>query len=174
MHGFGSKLLAHDVYHSPEAAALGVTYVDLPELLKSADVISLHCNLTPENTHMIDERAFASMKPGAVLINTARGGLVDTRAAINALKSGHLGALGIDVVEEESSVFFRYREREVPDALARLLLFNNVLVTGHQAFLTDEALTAIASVTASNVDAILDARDAGKSVAPGPTVVVSA
>ncbi len=172
MHGFGSKLLAYDVYHSPEAAALGVTYVTLEELLASSDVISLHCNLTPENTHMLDAKAFAAMKPGAVVINTARGGLIDTRAAIDALKSGHLGALGIDVVEEESSVFFRYREREIPDGLARLLLFNNVLVTGHQAFLTEEALAAIASVTLGNVDAIL-ARAPGGAVAAGPTVVVA-
>ncbi len=121
LRGFGSTLLAYDMYHSPDAAALGITYVSLEELLERSDIISLHCNLTPENTHMIDAKSLARMKPGAMLINTARGGLIDTQAAIAALKTGHLGALGIDVVEEESSVFFRYRDREVPDALVSCL-----------------------------------------------------
>lgn len=174
LRGFGATVLGFDVYKSPEAQALGVTYVEsMDEILARCDVISLHCNLTKENTHMFDDAAFGKMKEGAMLINTSRGGLIDTHAAIRALKSGRLGALGLDVVEEEGSVFFKYKEREVPDELARLILFNNVIVTGHQAFLTHEALDAIASTTISNIDKVVAAAAAGAPVSAGPTVVTA-
>jgi D-lactate dehydrogenase len=155
MAGFGCRVLAVDPQPNPEALALGVAYVALPELLAASDIVSLHCPLTPQTRHLIDSAALARMKPGAMLINTSRGAVVDTRALIVALKSGRLGSVGLDVYEEEADLFFRDLSGEAirDDVFARLLTFPNVVVTGHQAFFTDEALRAIAATTIANVDA---------------------
>lgn len=156
MRGFECEVLAYDV--APDAgvaATLGVRLVQLPELLRASDIVSLHVPLTPETHHMIDAAALQSMKRGAMLINTGRGALVDSRALIDALKSGQVGAAGLDVYEEEEGVFFRDLSEQVlrDDVLARLLTFPNVLVTAHQGFLTREALDAIAQTTLDNIEA---------------------
>lgn len=147
--GFGCRVLAFDPMPSPECAALGASYVSLPELLARSDIVTLHCPLTPETRHLVDAAALARMKQGAMLINTGRGALVDTPAVVEALKSGRLGYLGLDVYEEEAALFFEDRSWRVlqDDVFARLLTFPNVLVTGHQGFFTAEALTAIAETT---------------------------
>lgn len=153
MAGFGCHLLAFDPYENPECRALGARYVSFDELLQQSDIISLHCPLTPTTRHMVDEQALRQIKRGAMLLNTSRGGVVDTTAVIAALKDGRLGGLGIDVYEEESDLFFRDLSDDVlqDDVFARLLTFPNVLITGHQAFFTAEALTAIAETTLANV-----------------------
>ncbi len=154
MSGFGCRLTAHDPY--PDAAVANIAeYVSLPRLLEEADIVSLHCPLTPETHHLISEHTLQQMKPGVMLINTSRGALVDTRAVIEALKSGRLGYLGLDVYEEETELFFEDRSSRVlqDDVFSRLLTFPNVLITGHQAFFTEEALRNIAAVTLSNVTA---------------------
>ncbi|MCA9205233.1 MAG: 2-hydroxyacid dehydrogenase, partial [Planctomycetales bacterium] len=144
--GFGCRLLAYDLYPNDQLTAMGGQYVDLPEIYAEADIISLHCPLTAETHHLIDERAVNQMKPGVMLVNTSRGAIIDTRAAIEGLKSGKIGALGIDVYEEESELFFEDHSDRVliDDVFARLLTFPNVLITGHQAFFTREALEQIA------------------------------
>ena len=149
MSGFGCTLLAHDPYPNPQVEALGARYLSLPDLLAQAQIISLHCPLTAHSKHLINSTSLAQMQPGAMLINTGRGALVDTPALIEALKSGQLGYLGLDVYEEEAQLFFKDRS-DLPlqdDVLARLLTFPNVIVTAHQAFLTREALGAIAQTT---------------------------
>ena len=132
-----------------------VRYVDLPELYRESDVVSLHIPLTPATHHIINTEALAAMKPGVILVNTGRGALIDSRALIATLKAGHLGAAGLDVYEEEEGVFFQDLSNRVlqDDVLARLLTFPNVLITSHQAFLTKEALASIARVTLENVSA---------------------
>lgn len=154
MAGFGCRLLASDPAVNPACEALGARYVPLPELLAESDIVSLHCPLTPQTHHLIGEAALARMKPGAMLVNTSRGAVIDTRAVIRALKSGRLGSLGIDVYEEEASLFFRDLSADVirDDVFARLLTFPNVLVTGHQGFFTADALAAIAATTIANLD----------------------
>lgn len=158
MAGFGCRLLGFDPQPNPACLALGMRYVTLPELLADSDVVSLHCPLTPQTRHLIDAEALARMKPRAMLLNTSRGAVVDTRALIGALKAGTLGSLGLDVYEEEADLFFRDLSDEVlhDDVFARLLTFPNVLITGHQAFFTEDALTAIASTTVANLDAFED------------------
>ncbi len=153
MAGFGCRLLAFDPKPNPDCIALGAEYVSLSELLAHSDIISLHCPLLPATRHIIDERALAAMKPGAMLINTGRGGLVDTAALIRALKSRHLGCLGLDVYEEEESLFFDDHSSDIidDDVFARLLTFPNVLITAHQGFLTNEALDNISRTTLSNI-----------------------
>jgi D-lactate dehydrogenase len=149
MAGFGCRVLAFDPVANPECVTLGVSYVPFADLLAQSDIVSLHCPLTPETRHLLDAAALARMKPGAMLINTGRGALVDTRAVIDALKTGRLGHLGLDVYEEEAALFFEDRSWRVlqDDVFARLLTFPNVVVTGHQGFFTAEALTAIAETT---------------------------
>lgn len=159
MAGFGMRVLAHSLPpHDDALIALGVRYVPLDALLAEADIVSLHCPLMPATHHMIDADALARMKPGAMLINTSRGGLVDTQALIDALKTGQLGHLGLDVYEEESGLFFEdHSDRPLQDdVLARLLTFPNVIVTSHQAFFTREALAEIAHTTLSNIRAWQD------------------
>jgi D-lactate dehydrogenase len=153
MGGFGCQLLAYDLYPSAEAKALGVQYSTLPELFSQADIITLHCPLTPENYHLINANTLSQMKPGVMLINTSRGALIDTLAVIEALKSGHIGYLGLDVYEEESDLFFEDLSGRVlkDDVFARLLTFPNVIITGHQAFFTRNALERIAEVTLTNI-----------------------
>lgn len=155
MQGFGCRVLLHDPYPDASLEALGARFVDLDELLAASDIVSLHCPLTPTTRHLINQDSLQRMKPGAMLINTGRGALVDTPALIEALKSGQLGYLGLDVYEEEADLFFEDRSDQPlqDDVLARLLTFPNVIVTAHQAFLTHEALAAIASTTLDNVAA---------------------
>ncbi|MBE0541846.1 MAG: 2-hydroxyacid dehydrogenase [Verrucomicrobia bacterium] len=154
LRGFGMEVLAHDPFPAPEwATAHGVRYVELDALLAASDVISLHVPLSPETRELINERTLAQMKPGAYLINTSRGKLIDTTALIAALKSGQLGGVALDVYEEEDGIFFEDHSGGVlqDDELSRLLTFPNVLITAHQAFLTHEALNEIARVTAGNI-----------------------
>lgn len=153
MAGFGCQLLAFDPYPNPDVIALGARYVALDELLRRSNIISLHCPLTPQTRHLINIQSLADLQPGAMLINTGRGALVDTPALIEALKSGQLGYLGLDVYEEEAQIFFEDRSDQPlqDDVLARLLTFPNVIVTAHQAFLTREALAAIAGTTLDNI-----------------------
>ncbi len=158
-HGFGSRLLASDLAPNPECEDL-VDYVSLDELLKRSDVVTLHCPLTPETFHLIGETTLPKMKSGAVLVNTSRGGLVDTPKVVEALKSGHLGGLALDVYEEEGDLFFQDLSGRViqDDIFARLTTFPNVLITGHQAFFTREAMTAIAETTVANLVALEQGR----------------
>ena len=153
MRGFGCKLLGYDVYHNPTCLDLGMEYVSIPEILANADIISLHCPLTPDSHHLINAEAIAQIKTGVMLINTSRGGLIDTQAAIDGLKSGAIGYLGIDVYEQEADLFFEDLSNEViqDDTFQRLLTFPNVIVTGHQAFFTSHALANIAETTLANI-----------------------
>ena len=155
MIGLGCRVLAYDPAPSDQLEELNVALVALDELLVQSDIISLHCPLTPETRHLIDGGAVNKMKRGIMLINTSRGAVVDTRAVIDGLKSGKIGYLGLDVYEEEGDLFFEDLSEQVlqDDLFARLLTFPNVLITGHQAFFTDEALTAIAQTTIANVSA---------------------
>ena len=154
--GFGMRLLVSDPYPSQAAIDLGAEYVDIDTLLRQSDVISLHCPLFKENYHLLNKEAFAKMKDGVMIINTSRGGLLDSNAAIEALKTSRIGALGLDVYEEEEDLFFEDKSNEVitDDVFRRLSACHNVLFTGHQAFLTREALHAIADTTLSNIQAI--------------------
>ncbi len=153
MRAFGCTVLAYDPKPDPDLQAAGGRYVPLPDLLAEADIISLHCPLTPETRHLIDSRAIKRMKPGVMLINTSRGAVIDTKAVIAGLKSGKIGNLGLDVYEEEGDLFFEDLSDQVleDDVFARLLTFPNVLITGHQGFFTTEALTAIAETTIANL-----------------------
>lgn len=150
--GFGCKVMAYDPFPNPSLTRTGLEYIPLGDLLATADIVSLHCPLTPETHHMVDKAALARMRDGVMLINTSRGGVVDTRALIEGLKSGKIGALGLDVYEEEGDLFFRDLSGQMlqDDIFARLLTFPNVLITGHQGFFTQEALEAIADVTIEN------------------------
>lgn len=152
--GFGTEVLAFDPFPSPEwAATLGVQYTDFETLLARSDIVSLHLPLTPQSRFLLNAETFARLKPGAYLINTSRGKLVDTAALLDALKSGRLGGVALDVYEEEEGIFFEDHSGEVlqDDELSRLLTFPNVLITAHQAFLTKEALSEIARVTTANL-----------------------
>lgn len=153
LRGFSMRVLAHDLHPHPECMDLGVEYVDLETLFGTSDVISLHCPLTPETQHLIDASALARMRDGVMLINTSRGGLIDTRAVIAALKTGKLGHLGLDVYEEEGDLFFQDRSDDIiqDDVFTRLLTFPNVLTTAHQAFFTREAVGAIVETTLANL-----------------------
>ncbi|HKM97059.1 MAG TPA: 2-hydroxyacid dehydrogenase [Buttiauxella sp.] len=151
--GFGMRLLAFDPYPSAAALELGVEYVDLPTLFAQSDIISLHCPMTPENYHLLNRAAFDQMKNGVMVINTSRGGLIDSQAAIDALKNQKIGALGMDVYENERDLFFEDKSNDViqDDLFRRLSACHNVLFTGHQAFLTAEALTSISETTLENL-----------------------
>jgi len=153
MLGFGCRVLAHDPRPDPAFEARGVAYVPLADLLRDSDIVSLHCPLTPATHHLIDASRIKLMKRGVMLVNTSRGGLVDTRAVIAALKTGHIGHLGLDVYEEEADLFFEDKSNAVisDDVFSRLLTFPNVVVTAHQAFFTRDALEAIAAQTVRNL-----------------------
>jgi D-lactate dehydrogenase len=153
LHGFGTRILAFDVRPNPELDF--AEYVSLETLFACSHVTSLHCPLTPETHHLVNTERLAQMLPGAMLINTSRGGLVDTPAVIEALKNGQLGALALDVYEEEADLFFENLSSRViqDDVFSRLLTFPNVLITGHQAFFTHEALENIATTTVANISA---------------------
>jgi D-lactate dehydrogenase len=164
--GMDMRLLASDPRPSPAARAAGADYVDLDELLAVSDIIALFAPLTPATHHMIDEAAITRMKPGVMVINTSRGALIDTRAIIEGLKSGVVGALGLDVYEEEGPLFFEDRSATViaDDVFTRLLTFPNVVITGHQAFFTVEAVANIAATTIDNLRAFATGRGEPKEV----------
>lgn len=151
--GFGCRVLAHDIAEDPALASFGVRYAPVAEILGTADIVTLHCPLTPQTHHLVNAESLARMTPGAIVVNTSRGALIDTEAAIEALKSGQLGGLAIDVYEQEADLFFEDLSNEIiqDDTLQRLMMFPNVLVTGHQAFFTREALGAIAATTLANI-----------------------
>ncbi len=154
MRGFGCNVLAYDVKREDRLERERIVeYVELPELLGRSDIVSLHVPLLPETKHLIDASALKKMKEGVYLINTGRGALIDSRALIESLKSGHVGAAGLDVSEEEEGIFFQDLSDQVlkDDVLARLLTFPNVVITSHQAFLTREALQNIAQATLKNI-----------------------
>lgn len=153
MRGFGCQVLGYDLHPSSACEQLGVKFVSLDELLAQADIITLHCPLTPDTHHLINAQAIRQMKPGVMLINTSRGAIIDTSAIIEGLKSGHIGYLGLDVYEEEGDLFFEDLSNLVlqDDVFARLLTFPNVLITGHQAFFTRNALESIAQITLGNL-----------------------
>ncbi|NLI79789.1 MAG: 2-hydroxyacid dehydrogenase [Candidatus Riflebacteria bacterium] len=161
LNGFGMRILAYDKAPDPELTKeWNVRFVDLDTIFRESDIISLHCPLTPETQHLINEKTIARMKPGVMLINTGRGRLIDTQALIEGLKSKKVGAAGLDVYEEESEYFFEdFSDSFIPDdVLARLLTFNNVLVTSHQGFFTTEAMTSIARITLENVKEFFDGK----------------
>jgi D-lactate dehydrogenase len=153
MMGIGCKVIAYDPYPDQELAQQGVNYKPLDDLWPEADIVSLHCPLTPDNYHMIDHAALEKMKQGVMLINTGRGALIDTKAVVAGLKSQKIGYLGLDVYEEEADLFFENYSNQLlqDDVFARLLTFPNVVITGHQAFFTHEAMNTIASVTIKNI-----------------------
>lgn len=154
LRGFGMRVLATDKYQDNKfAQESGCEYVSVDELYKESDIITLHCPLTPENIHMINEESISKMKDGVMIINTGRGKLIDTRDLISGLKSFKIGSAGLDVYEEEGDLFFEDFSAEAigDDVLARLLTFPNVLITSHQAFFTREALKNIAETTLENI-----------------------
>lgn len=155
MLGFGCRVLAADIAESDWLKIKGVLYLPLEAILPQADIISLHCPLTPQTLHSFNAGAFSRMKPGAMLINTSRGAVIHTPDAIAALRSGQLGYLGIDVYEQEENIFFKdLSESNIPDEqILRLMSFQNVLITAHQGFFTLEAMTEIASITCNNLSA---------------------
>lgn len=154
LHGFGMKILLDDLYPDQAfAESLGARYVTREEIYRNADVISLHCPLTPDNYHLINAEALAMMKRDVIIINTGRGGLIDSKALIDALKDARIRGAGLDVYEEEDEYFFEDWSLAPirDDVLARLIQFPNVILTAHQAFLTEEALGEIARVTLENI-----------------------
>lgn len=155
MLGFGCKIIAYDVKENLLLKAKGVEYKPIDELFSNADIISLHCPLTPETHHLIDKASFSKMKDGVMLINTSRGAIMNASAAIEALKSGKLGYLGIDVYEQEGNLFFKDLSESLiqDDIIERLMSFHNVLITPHQGFFTKEALDQIAETTLGNLTA---------------------
>ena len=154
--GFGCKIIAYDLYPDQELMNNGVEYVELDKLFKSSDIISLHCPLTPENHYMINQETITKMKDGVTIINTSRGGLINTHEAIEALKNHKIGYLGIDVYEQEEKLFFKDLSAEIiqDDMIQRLMSFPNVLVTAHQAFFTQEALEQISEITMRSISEI--------------------
>ncbi|MEM6505777.1 MAG: 2-hydroxyacid dehydrogenase [Planctomycetota bacterium] len=158
--GFGMHVLAYDLGPNPECKAMGVTYVPFDELVAKSDIVSLMCPLTPQTHHLISTDIVRQMKPGVMLVNTSRGGLIDAKALIGGLKSGQIGSVALDVYEEEGDVFFEDLSDQVlqDDVLARLLSFPNVLITSHQAFFTQEAMHEIAKTTLANATGYLNKR----------------
>lgn len=163
------RVLAVDEYPDPHLERLGVEYVDLDRAIADSHIITLNCPLTPETHHLVDADTIAGMRRGVMIVNTGRGALVDTAAVIDGLKSGQVGSLALDVYEEEGALFFEDRSAEVidDDVFARLQTFPNVLITAHQAFLTREALDAIAATTLANIADVMAGRDCPNTVAPG-------
>lgn len=170
-HGFGMRLLGWDVAENPECLALGMEYVPRERLFAEADLVSLHVPLLPDTHHLVDKEALALMKDDAILVNSSRGGLVDTDALLETLRAGRLSGVGLDVYEEEAGVFFLDKSLEVmtDERLARLMTFSKVLVTSHQAYFTREAVGQIARTTAANVADHLAGRSGENTlVGPGP------
>ncbi|MBR1913689.1 MAG: 2-hydroxyacid dehydrogenase, partial [Lachnospiraceae bacterium] len=148
--GFGMNVIAYDKFPANDS---GIDYVDLKEIWKKSDIISFHCPLTDDTYHMVDEKSIRAMKKGVVLVNTSRGALIDADALLEGIRKRKIGAACLDVYEEEADVFFEDRSGHIfeDDTLARLISMPNVIVTSHQAFLTQEALTNIAQTTLSNI-----------------------
>ncbi|MEZ0093008.1 2-hydroxyacid dehydrogenase [Streptacidiphilus sp. EB129] len=169
-HGFGTTLLGWDIAQNPACLELGMTYTPLEQLLGESDLISLHVPLLRETHHLIDGSALERMRPDAILINSSRGGLVDTAALVEALRSGRLGGVGLDVYEEETGLFFFDKSLEVvtDDTLARLMTFPQVLVTSHQAYFTRTAVGQIIDTTLRNVDDFLAGRTNENTLIPHP------
>lgn len=169
MLGFQCKVLAFDPNPSEELVAVGVQYEEFEAVIQQADIVSLHCPLNAQTKHLINTETLAQMKPGVMLINTSRGGLVDTLAAIHSLKHRHLGYLGIDVYEQEEHLFFRdLSESIIPDEqILRLMTFPNVLITAHQGFFTREALANISTITLDSLKKI----EQGEEIEKGTLLV---
>ncbi|WPP52945.1 2-hydroxyacid dehydrogenase [Catalinimonas niigatensis] len=162
MHGIGCHVIAFDPYPDQEFEQEGrVKYVPLDEIWKASDILSLHCPLTPDSHYMINEEAIDKMKDKVMLINTSRGGLVDTKAVIKALKYGKIGYLGLDVYEQEENLFFQDLSGHIiqDDDISRLMTFPNVLITSHQAFFTENAMTNIAETTLQNISDFEEGKD---------------
>ena len=167
LHGLGCNILAQDVVENNDLIDnYGVNYTNCETICKQSDIISLHVPLTATTKHLIDKEHIALMKPGVMLINTSRGGLVDTRAVIEGLKSRKIGYFGMDVYEEEEGLFFEDHSDDIlqDDVIARLMTFNNVLITSHQAFLTKTALTNIAETTIYNLDCFEKQKPSGNEI----------
>ncbi|WP_063662436.1 2-hydroxyacid dehydrogenase [Aliivibrio fischeri] len=164
--GLGMNILCFDPYPSQVAIDMEVKYTTLDEIFSQSDVITLHCPLTPENTHLLDTDSFSKMKDGVMIINTSRGGLLNSASAIEALKAGKIGSLGLDVYDHEKELFFQDKSNDIikDDVFRRLSACHNVLFTGHQAFLTKEALDNIASTTLGNIDAFLKVEASGNEL----------
>ena len=152
MLGFGCKIIAYDIKENEGLKQKGVLYKTFDKLLSESDIISIHCPLNPETNHLFDAKAFDKIKKGAMIINTSRGGIINSDDAIVALKNQQIGYLGLDVYENESNLFFKDLSETIiqDDVFERLLSFNNVLITPHQAFYTEEAVTEIAKITIKN------------------------
>lgn len=166
---FGCTVIAHDVFEVDDLKKLGIRYVSKEELFQESDIISLHCPLLPETAHMINENAIKMMKDGVVIVNTSRGGVIDTAAVIAGLKSKKIGALGIDVYEREKEVFLQTENTGKAlqdDVLMRLTTFPNVLITCHQAWFTKESLVAIAQTTLQNASCYLQGKVQNEVKAP--------
>lgn len=151
--GFGCQVLASDPVPDPELTSRGIDYVETGTLLAEADIVTLHCPLSPATRHLIDASAIGRAKPGVMIVNTSRGALIDTEALIAGLKSHRIGGVALDVYEQEADLFFEDLSSEIieDDIFQRLLTFPNVLITGHQAFFTEESLTAIAETTLASI-----------------------
>ena len=159
--GFGCKISAYDIYPDPKLIESGVTYGTMEETLHDADVISLHCPLIESTKYLINEQTLKLIKKGAMLINTSRGGLINTQDVIEALKTGQLGYLGMDVYEQEGGLFFHDLSEDViqDDLITRLISFPNVLITSHQGFFTNEAMEQIATITFNNIDSFVNHKE---------------
>ncbi|MGF1709546.1 2-hydroxyacid dehydrogenase [Vibrio kagoshimensis] len=164
--GLGMNILCYDPYPNPLAEELGAKYVELDELYQESDVITLHCPMSKENYHLLDATAFGKMKDGVMIVNTSRGELLDSTAAIEALKQSRIGALGLDVYDNEKELFFQDKSNDVivDDVFRRLSACHNVLFTGHQAFLTKDALFNIANTTLTSVEAFFSDKKSGNEL----------
>lgn len=153
--GFGCHIQAYDIYPDADLASAGIFYSSLEETLSGADIVSLHCPLTDSTRHIINKETLKLFKPGSMLINTSRGGLINAADVIEALKNRHLGYLGLDVYEQENKLFFHDLSEDIieDDLIMRLISFPNVLITSHQGFFTHEAMEQIAITTFANIDA---------------------
>lgn len=164
--GLGMELVCHDPYPNPLAIEMGATYCSLDEMYAQANIISLHCPMTQENYHLLDSKAFSKMNDGVMIINTSRGELLDPVAAIEALKQGRIGSLGLDVYQNEKELFFEDKSNDVivDDVFRRLSACHNVIFTGHQAFLTEDALHNIATTTMGNIELFLKQEKSGNEL----------
>lgn len=166
LRGLGMNVLCNDPYVNPVANELGATYVERDELFNQSDIITLHCPMSEENYHLLNAEAFSKMKDGVMIINTSRGELLDSNAAIEALKSGRIGSLGLDVYDNEKDLFFQDKSNDVivDDVFRRLSACHNVIFTGHQAFLTREALHNIAQTTLGNISTFVKGEASGNEL----------
>ncbi|WP_228851157.1 2-hydroxyacid dehydrogenase [Aegicerativicinus sediminis] len=168
MKGFGCKLIAYDLYPNEDLKSIGVDYLSLKDLFKSADIISLHCPLNPDTKHIINKNSVDQMKDGAMVINTSRGGLIDTADVIEALSHRKIGYLGIDVYEQEENIFYKDLSESIinDDYILRLNSFPNVLITSHQAYFTKEAMDEITTTTLNNIKAFKNGEKLKNEVRP--------